>query len=81
MVINPGVKILVGKYDKELEDYDNFKEIELSEFRTVQCVDPQPGIDALLDGGHITEEEHETKLDFLEEKNVRYKLTIPPLED
>ena len=81
LVINPGVKILVGRYNKDSEEYANFEEVDLGDFRTVQCVDPLPALDALLDGDYISEDEHESRLTFLEEKNVRYKLSIPPVED
>lgn len=81
LVISPGVKILVGKYNKDTEEYENFEEVDLGQYSTVKCVDPLPGLDALLEGQYIDEDEHETRLQRIEDKNIRYKLTIPPLED
>lgn len=81
LVIHPSVKISIGTYNKDTKEYEDFEELDMGDYRTVKCVDPRPGLDGLLDGGHIDEDEHEERLEFLEEKNIRYKLTVPPLDD
>lgn len=80
LVLDKSVKILVGTYNKDTEEYDNFKEVDLGEYRTLQCTDPIKGIDALLDGGHIDEKEHETRTNMIEDKNIMYKVTVPPAD-
>ena len=81
LVLDPSVKILVGKYDKSSKDFVNHEEVDLGKYRKVVCTNPETGVNALLDGQHITEDEHQNKLEFIKEKGIRYKLTIPPVED
>ncbi len=80
LVIHPSIKILVGSYDKDSESYDNFEEIDLGDYRTVKCIDPMPGLDALLEKGYIDEAEHEKRVETIDNKNVMFKLTVPPSE-
>lgn len=80
LVIHPSIKILVGSFNKDTKEYEDFTELDMGDYRTVKCVNPLAGIDALLDGGYIDEEEHEKKVNMVEEKNVVYKLTVPPSE-
>jgi len=56
------------------------EEVNLGEYRTVSFVDPMAGLQSLLDGGHIDEAEFDKRLAFNEEKGVKYRLTIPPVE-
>lgn len=81
IVFGQNVKILVGKYNKETKGYDDYQELDLGEYRTAQLADPRVGLDALLDGQHITETEHSARLSRLDENQVRYKIVVPPSEE
>lgn len=80
IVLDKSVKILVGEYNKDTGEYENFKEVDLGEYRTIQCTDPLSGVDALLDKGYIDEAEHAKRVEMVEEKKIMYKVTVPPAE-
>ena len=67
IVLNEGVTVTVQG-----------KEIDLGKYRTVSLVNPMNALDALLEGGHISESEHENRAKFLKDKMVKYKITVPP---
>jgi hypothetical protein len=52
--------------------------VDLGTFRTVSFIDPMSGLDSLLSGGHIDQDEYDKRVSFNEEKGVKYRLTIPP---
>ncbi len=52
--------------------------VDLGEYRTVSFVDPMSGLDSLLEGGHIDQEEYDKRVAFNEEKGIKYRATIPP---
>jgi hypothetical protein len=81
LVLDPSVKLLVGKYDKSEKGFTDFEEVNLGKYRKVVCANPESGINALLDGQHISEDEHQNRLEFIKEKGIRYKLTVPPVEE
>ncbi|PCI45920.1 MAG: hypothetical protein COB41_00590 [Proteobacteria bacterium] len=76
--IHPSVRILIGSYNSDTESYDNYEELDLGDYRTVKCVDPLSGLDALLEKGYIDEAEHEKRVTVVEDKNIMFKLTVPP---
>lgn len=67
--------------DKNVEILVAGEKVKLSKYRTVKLVDPVSRLDALKEKGIITEEEHTTRLQQLEENGVQYELTIPPEQE
>lgn len=67
IVLDKNVEILVGG-----------KPVDLGDYRTIRLMDPFASLDSLLEGGHIDEPEHQKRTDALTERNVKYKLTVPP---
>jgi|CXWL01.1.fsa_nt_gi hypothetical protein len=70
LVLNKNVTILVEG-----------EEVDLGTFRTVSFMDPQAGLDSLLSGGHIDQDEYDKRISFNEEKGVKYRLTVPPVKN
>lgn len=64
--------------NKDVEITVNGQKVDLGKFRSVQLVDPTAGVDALLEGGYITEKDHAERLSAIEERSIKYKLVVPP---
>lgn len=80
LVLNGNVKISVGKWNNDKKAVENFEEVDLGQYRTVKCTDPYAGLDALLEGDHINEDEHADRVEFIKDKNIRFNLAVPPVE-
>jgi len=80
LVIGNNVKILVGTYNKESDSVEDYEEVDLGEYRTVALTDPFAGIDGLLSKGYIDEKEANSRIEKIKDKNVKYKVTVPPLD-
>lgn len=73
IVLDKNVELLV----KSKENPDGVI-LDLGQYRQVKLVDPTSGLDSLLENGHIDQEKFDKQHAFLKEKNVRYKLSVPP---
>lgn len=80
LVLDKGVKLLVGTFDKTSGEHKDFQEVDLGQYRTVKCMSATAGLDALLAKGFIDEAEHAKRLEQIETKSIGYKLSIPPSE-
>lgn len=78
LVVDSNIKILKGRFNSETKTVGDYQEVDLGQYRTIELLDPKSGIDGLLAKDYITEEEHQKRMTRLEEKNVKYKLSIPP---
>lgn len=68
IVLNKNVQILVDG-----------EEVDLGEYRTVKLIDPRKGLETARDNGKIDDETYEERLNALDERNVVFKLTVPPV--
>ena len=80
-ILNKGVKIVIGEYNKETREYDNYKELDLGQYRKVTATDPMPRLEGLLKYNHITESDFEKETERLTQYGIRYNMAVPPSED
>lgn len=82
LVLHPSVKILVGKgFNAETKTYDDYVEVDLGEYRTVNVQNPLESLDRLKASKHIDDAEYADKLTQIEQKNIKYNLVIPPASE
>ena len=64
--------------DKNVEISVGGKTLDLGDYRTLRLTDPYSSLDGLLESGHITEDEHAQRKDAMQQRNVKFKVTLPP---
>ena len=67
--------------NKDVEILVKGEKVDLGKYRTVKLMDPKTSLDGLLSKGHIDEAEHSKRLGELQERNVKFKLVVPPSEN
>lgn len=72
IVINKNIKLV---------DRESGNEINLGKYLQVNLVNPEKGLDALKNGGFIDEAKYEEQLQFIADKNIKFELTVPPVDD
>lgn len=73
-----GKKISYMVLNKDVSLTVNGEAVDLGDYRMVSFVDPMTGLDSLLEGGHIDEDEYAKRVAFNKEKGIKYRATIPP---
>lgn len=68
IVLNKNVEVLVDG-----------EKVDLGEYRTVKLIDPRKGLETARDNGKISDETFEERLAGFDERNIVYKLTVPPV--
>lgn len=68
IVLNKNVEVLVDG-----------ERVDLGEYRTVKLIDPRKGLETMRDNGRIDDQTYEERISALDERNVVYKLTVPPV--
>lgn len=66
--------------DKNVTILVDGEEVNLGDYRTVKLIDPRPGLDSALENGSIDEGKHKELVNGYDERNVVYKLTVPPVD-
>lgn len=64
--------------DKDVEIFVGGEKVDLGEFRTVKLIDPRQGLETALSNGKIDEEKYNERLETLNNKNILFKMTVPP---
>lgn len=72
IVLNKNFKIV----NRETEE-----EVDLGQYMQIKLVDPTKGLESMFNNGIITEEDYNKQLDFIEEKGVKYELSVPPISE
>lgn len=82
-VNDAGVEIpyIVVNKNIKLVDRESGEEINLGKYLQISLLNPLKGLDTMKASGAITVEKYEEQLKFIEDKNVKYELTIPPQKD
>jgi hypothetical protein len=67
VVLNKNVTVLVDG-----------EEVDLGQYRTVKLIDPRKGLETSLQNERINQEKYEQQMNYINEKRVIFKLTVPP---
>lgn len=70
IVLNSKVQILVDG-----------QEVDLGQYRKLTLTDPMKGYTTMLENGRMDKEEFEKQQAFVEEKAVRYRISVAPQND
>lgn len=81
IVLDDGIILLKGRWDSEQSKFVDHQQLDVGKFKTLQCVKPEAGLDALLASGKISKTEYDKRMERLEQNNVGYKVVFfPPQE-
>lgn len=56
-------------------------EVDLGQYMQIKLINPVKGLESMKANGIISEEDFDKQMAFIEEKNVKFELTVPPNND
>lgn len=66
--------------NKDVQILYKGNQVDLGEFRTAACRDSLESVQGLLERGIITQEEAEKKMEYINEKQIKFDVVIPPAD-
>lgn len=55
-------------------------EVDLGQYMQIKLINPVKGLESMKANGIISEEDFDKQMAFIEEKNVKFELTVPPVD-